>query len=231
MRAFVIREVRRLAAEGAAIESLEHIVDDWIPLPHGAALLPEDLRARLMAAVPPRDGIVGLHVKGVLDRVVRRSDGRVIADYKTMGNLQNKVEIKKLLNGLEIQAALYPLLLRADGETVPASEMVGVGPDFLPHAGKPRPEPRAELTWKPSRRIEHPEYGFEESLLVLGLLAGEGTFPLSDHENVCRYCEFKPACRRLHEPTAERLKEHPAGALYQRLQDKAVSKPFLKEVK
>jgi hypothetical protein len=71
--------------------------------------------------------------------------------------------------------------------------------------------------------------GFEETLLALAETARDGRFPFNEGFH-CEWCDFRPACRRHHYPSAVRLGDHEAYREYFRVQRKSKTKATLAEV-
>ncbi len=223
IRAFLEADLRALAGERRELVAVETLWKaDAVPLRHGSALL----RARGVEASAP-DGLVTLPLLGIPDRVTRTETNTwVVSDYKTSGELAKRVEVKEYLAGRQVQAPLYVLLaeaLGAPGEV--AAELLGLGPAYLPDAGF------ARAGAQPLDPVEFAAYraGFEETLGVLAALALGGRFPFRPGRH-CDWCDFRPACRRHHYPSAARMEEHHAYREYFRLEGKGKRKPTLAQV-
>ena len=69
-----------------------------------------------------------------------------------------------------------------------------------------------------------------ETLRVLADVRARGTFvPSMDADRVCRFCDFRAACRRLHPPSRERIWNSERGEVqrYLGLRGKSMYAPFL----
>src|SRR5262249_4282617 len=115
LRRFLERDLAMLQATGSSLIAVEAEVAASLALGTGRSL---DLRGRL-------------------DRVARRGDGAiVITDYKTSGDLKERVGLTPALKGRQTQMPLYVLLAesgtstwRAEGTPI-EGEILGVGPSF-----------------------------------------------------------------------------------------------------
>ncbi len=133
-----------------------------------------------------------LTVHGRLDRVIGRDGEQIVGDYKTSGNLEGQTDPSQALKGLKLQAAIYQLLSQPDTEV----ELLGVAPYYERH---PTRGDRASL------QLDHAtREGVRETLRVLSELLDRGSFPMARDDGPCRYCAYRPACRRAHPPTRER---------------------------
>ena len=178
-----------------------------------------------------------IDLRGRFDRVVRGGDGTiVVTDYKTSGNLDERVRLANALKGQHLQIQLYVLLAEAlapawnaAGARVEA-EILGVSPEFTLETGATLPpEPgdqhpgRAALD---AQGLRDCRGAFLETLEVLVDLASAGNFPL--HAGPwCRYCPFTRACRREHTPTLNRLEAAAPLRDYAALARKSTKRPFL----
>jgi hypothetical protein len=194
--------------------------------------LEEEVRSRLSLG-----GSTEFELRGRFDRVVRRGDGAIaVTDYKTSGNLEERVRLTNALKGLYLQVPLYVLLAEAlapawgaEGAPVEA-EILGVGPEFTPTTGaSSRPAPgddhpgRAALDTQGLRDCRG---AFLQTLEVLVDLASAGNFPLRAGR-WCDTCPFTRACRRGHTPTLNRLEASVPLRDFRTLARKSTKKPFL----
>ena len=125
-------------------------------------------------------------VEGRFDRVQASTEGPVVGDYKTSGNLKKRVHLTSMLKGLTLQVPLYHLLAGEASEV----ELLGVGPAY-PGDETGEPEVAAFAGFDTGEQSE----GFRETLRVLLGLARAGRFPLMKGEH-CRWCAWSRACRR-----------------------------------
>lgn len=189
---FVEEDLRTIA--GASGVRLEHLVEAELDLGEGRVLV----------------------ARGQFDRAVETDAGRVVADYKTSGDLQARLDVEKMLTGERLQVPLYHLL--AGRATV---ALLGVGPAF--DADGSRPAPFAGFP------DDDQDAGFRETLRILADLPRDGVFPIREGRH-CSWCEYRPACRKGHPPTASREDLAPDGAAYRAVSRKKRSKPRLRDL-
>ncbi|HEX6851433.1 MAG TPA: PD-(D/E)XK nuclease family protein [Candidatus Polarisedimenticolaceae bacterium] len=192
LRRFVEEDLRTLA--GASSVRLEHLLERTLDLGEDRVLV----------------------ARGKLDRAVERDATRTVADYKTSGDLEARLDVEKMLTGERLQVPLYHLL--AGRATV---ALLGVGPAYDADGSRPAPFagfPESEQ-----------EAGFRETLRVLSDLPRAGVFPLREGRH-CSWCEFRPACRKGHPPTASREELAADGTAYRAVSRKRKKKPLLRDV-
>ena len=198
-----------------------------VPLARGAALLrAEKIPLDLLGA--GAKGVPLLPIIGVFDRVVTDAAGSwLVSDYKTAGNLDRQVDPGSYVTARDCQAPLYVLLAEAGGAPAGArSELLGVGPDFLPEGGAAR---TGAVPLDPET-FEGARAGFEETLGVLAVSARRGRFPFSTGGH-CDYCEYTSACRCLHYPSRVRVEGHEEYATYFATQAKKKTRTTLADVR
>lgn len=184
------------------LEALEGFVREDLETIHAAGFTAVEVERTFESALPSLGSII---VTGRLDRVLRGAESAMVDDYKTGGNVANRLKKTQILRGLQIQLPLY-LEVAAAVLGLPIEEvrarLLGVGPEIR---GK---ETRVELKLNEEHRG-----GFLETVGISADLALRGRFPLwpSSPSDVhyCGYCGYRKTCRRLHEPTLERLERDP----------------------
>lgn len=189
---FVADDLRELASATAV--QLERPVEGAIDLGHGRTL----------------------RTRGQLDRAIEIGGTRVVADYKTSGNLEARLETQGMLRGERLQVPLYHLL--SGGARV---ALLGVGPAY--DAEGSRPAPFDGFADPPQ------DEGFKETLRVLADLPGRGAFPIREGRH-CAFCEYRAACRKGHPPTQSREEHASDAADYRALGRKTRTKPRLRDV-
>jgi ATP-dependent helicase/nuclease subunit B len=214
LEAFLRADLARLAGEGHRLVGTELSWVGAVALGRGAALRNAGGDAAAMT------------VRGIPDRVTAGpGDTWLVSDYKTSGRLEKRIEPEEYLTGRRVQLPLYVLLAQAMGAPGPvAAELLGLGPFYLPDAGFAR----AGAVALPAG-FETLRAGFEETLVLLGEIAREGRFPFNAGRH-CDWCDFRPACRRHHYPSTERLQATGAYRDYFRIQRKSKTKATLAEV-
>lgn len=163
-----------------------------------------------------------IQLGGRFDRVARSLEDNgttIITDYKTSGNLKDRLNPTYMLKGDKLQVPVYHLLK----DNLPAVELLGVGPDF-----RPEEENRNDFRFTGFKGDE--ASGMLETLGVLTRLIGNGVFPLWEKSPSCRYCVFKPACRINHPPTLERESSSVDSADFRLLKKKTSKKPHIKDL-
>jgi hypothetical protein len=197
---FVREDLGRLAEEGCESVDLEHEVGGRLDLGGGVAV----------------------EVHGRVDRVGRCEKRVAIADYKTGGRIDHRVNVTRLLKGDYLQVPLYEAL----GEpTTTSVELLGVGPHFDP-----------EITEESDRRVVFGGFeaaeseGFRETLRVLVALATSGIHPLRDGHH-CGYCDYRSACARAHPPSKERVEQAVDHRDFFDVRGKSARKPLLRDVR
>ncbi len=213
LRTFLLHDLSELERAGSKILALEERVEKTLDV-GGARPLP---------------------IRGRIDRIVlEAAGGRIVADYKTMGNLPNRVDISRILKGRSLQLPLYVLMQEsaaASKEGTPSirAEVIGVGPAFSEGASPSEPSPEGY----PSREILDADLmarireGLLETLHVLDETAAAGCFPLNADSDRCGWCPYRRACRRGHAPTLTRLASTPGVARYLELGLKSSRLPLL----
>jgi hypothetical protein len=149
--------------------------------------------------MPIPDGPEGLIVHARFDRIVQGDEGAVVGDYKTRGNLDERIAPAAVLSGAQLQVPLYALL---QGAPV---ELLGVGPKHVPGPGED-PDPRF-VRFDGFKNADH-RAGMLETLRVLAQLAADGRFPLRSGPH-CGHCDYAAACRKNHPPTEHREQTAP----------------------
>ena len=193
--------------------ALEGFVDADLRELSGAA----DVRLeRLVEADLDLGGGRVLRARGKFDRAVTGDAGPVVADYKTSGDLEARLDVGKMLTGERLQVPLYHLL---SGRATVA--LLGVGPAY--DAGTARPAPFAGFAEAAQ------DAGFRETLRVFSDLQREGVFPIRAGRH-CSFCEFRSACRKGHAPTVSREAAAADGAAYRAVSRKRKRKPLLRDV-
>jgi RecB family exonuclease len=169
-----------------------------------------------------------LRLRGRFDRLVRRVEGLVVADYKTGGLPASFVDRASILKGLRVQIPLYVLLAESVAGLDPPppvrAEVLGVGPSFA------RVDPGERRAALETDRFAPLREGFLETIGVLVDLARAGLYPLDAEPNRCRRCAYALACRRRHAPTIDRLEAHPALARFRGVREKSSGAPTLADV-
>ena len=215
LQTFLLHDIVDLERQEARIVGLEHEV-------------------RAEVRVREQDEPIRMH--GRFDRLVRSGDGApVVADYKTGGNLESRVNLSQMLKGIALQLPLYVLMeeaeARAQGREIPgvAAEVIGIGPAFS--EGSPATDPRPE--GYPARETLDPvkfgKYrdGLAETLRILKESADAGRFPLNPATSWCAWCPYARACRSGHAPTIARLESAPEARGYLALGGKSIRRPLL----
>jgi RecB family exonuclease len=189
-------------------------------------IVPLHQEHRLAGQLSLGDGRV-LAVRGRADRIDRLADGGLrVIDYKTGGNAGAVLSTTDILKGRRLQMPVYAAMA---SQTLAAPVR-----DLGVRAVRPDLEDGGEfwLRW----RYAHDFLGGKlsdalgETLRVLVDLRARGTFvPSMDADRVCRFCEFRAACRRLHPPSRERVFQAgtPEVARYLALRGKSIYAPML----
>jgi RecB family exonuclease len=182
------------------------------------------------------DGNEHLAMRGRFDRVLRDAAGRpVVGDYKTMGNLERRVDPRTILKGRALQMPLYVLMEEAEAESQGrqgagvTAEVIGVGPAFSEGAPPARPNPEGYPARETLSAKIFGKYrgGIQETLGILIRTAGTGAFPLNPKSDRCAWCPFTRACRKDHAPTLARLEGATEAAAYLSLDGKSTRVPLL----
>jgi putative RecB family exonuclease len=148
---------------------------------------------------------VRLLLRGKLDRVDRLEDGGVrILDFKTGARPEASVDAKNIYKGTNLQLVLYAMLERAVTDLAPsaleARSIRPVGGIVDP------PDWRHELSDADAYLVGEHAAGLEETMAVLVRLIRRGLLtPKPDRH--CAWCKFKPACRRFHPPSVQRVSQ------------------------
>jgi RecB family exonuclease len=184
---------------------------------------PEDAEVMLDGELDLEGG-ARLRVHGKLDRLDRLpGGGSRIIDYKTGRRPLDVLDPTRILRGRQLQLPIYAMLVHArEGRRPEAVEVRPVHPDA---AAPPA------LPWAHAGRLEQGEFGqgVRETLAVLTAVRQSGAFVPSFLPEVCRFCELRPACRRHHPPSRERVTQATAPALarYRALARKHKNEPLL----
>ncbi len=180
---FLRDDLARISSEGAAPRDLERTVRTRISFGEGKEA----------------------EIEGRLDRVLDAGGEVVVSDYKTSGDLKNRVRETRVLRGQEMQAPLYSRL--AGGARV---EFLGVGPSFESGPGLEEETGREVFERSASAELAA---GFDDTIRVLLALVEAGRFPLREGDH-CGWCPYDRACRRTHPPTLFREANAPDAADY-----------------
>jgi RecB family exonuclease len=214
LQTFLLHDITDLQVRGSRLLDLERAVEVEIGL----------------------DGNELLAMRGRFDRVLRDAAGRpVVGDYKTMGNLERRVDPRTILKGRALQMPLYVLMEEAEAESQGrqgagvTAEVIGVGPAFSEGAPPGRPNPEGY----PARETLSPKIfgkyraGILETLGILIRTAVIGAFPLNSKSERCAWCPFTRACRKDHAPTLARIAGATEAAAYLSLDGKSTRVPLL----
>lgn len=201
-------DVERLQLEHSRIHALEHEVNG-------------EVRAARPGAMP-----VAVRLRGRIDRIDKRSGGGVrVIDYKT-GNPDASVKANDILRGRRLQLPVYAMLLEATAERTDELEVLSVRP-----AAHDSDRVGPQVALRETERFLRGSFrqGLEETLATLGELIGEGNFGMVHDSEVCRWCDFRLACRRLHPPSVERVRgdASPARQRFVQLSEKSTRAPLL----
>lgn len=180
--------------------------------------LERNYRARI-----PLAANLAVEAYGRLDRVTLGNDGVFVTDYKTSGNLADKVASKNIVTGWNVQLPLYREILAQECRTTPqeiAAQLVGIGPEFDDPQGI-----LAQLKWQPDVRE-----GLLETIAVALRLVRDGRFPLQKSDG-CRYCRYRRTCRKNHEPTLDRLNNESELRDFLALCEKSKKAPTLSKLR
>ena len=205
------QDLEMMKADGSRPESIE-----------------EKITAELLFRHPQASDPIALQVSGKLDRVDHLSDGGArVLDYKTGTKPKKLVNATATLRGQQLQLILYGMLARASSGEYPDQLEVrsvqprrDVEPTDHPH--------RHEL--KDARGFLDGKYseGMTETLAILARLIRRGLFvPIAGRH--CTFCAYRPACRRHHPPSRERVSqcEEPEMIELKALAEKSPKKPLL----
>ncbi|HZN53797.1 MAG TPA: PD-(D/E)XK nuclease family protein [Candidatus Polarisedimenticolaceae bacterium] len=195
---FLAADLARMADEGLVPEALEHPIE---------ALLP--------------GGPATIAVRARLDRVLRGSQGQVVGDYKTGGDLALRTRPAEMLSGKELQVAIYALLT---GFPV---ELLGVGPR---HAAETGEETDARFVRFEGFDKTALRDGVVETLGAVLALASSGRFPIRAGSH-CGFCDYASACRKGHPPTEYREEQAEDIADARDCWGKKVKSPSLSSVR
>lgn len=215
LRTFLLHDIAGLEREEARVVAVEHEVT--------ASLIVD-------RASPP------LAVAGRFDRLVRSGDGHpVVADYKTGGNLKNRVDPARIVKGRALQLPLYVLMEEAEARAQGrddggiSAEVIGIGPSFSEGSAAIEPQPEGY----PAREtLDAGKFGrirgsLLETLRILVKTSGSGRFPLHPATTWCSWCPYARACRKGQAPTLARLAASPAARTYLALDGKSTRNLFL----
>jgi ATP-dependent helicase/DNAse subunit B len=154
-----------------------------------------------------------VEISARFDRRLDGTNGTVVGDYKTSGNLKDRSDVTRMLKAQTLQVPLYWLI---GGERTRV-ELLGVGPRYDDADESKR---RVEFDGFDDPRWQE---GFLETLRTLVDLAAKGSFPLHEGSH-CVRCSYAQACRRLHPPTVERETHAPDSVRYRMLKKKSKTK-------
>jgi len=170
--AFVAEDLDRIVEEGWSVDRLEQLAVETLDFGEG----------------------VKAAISGRFDRVLEGAQGTLVGDFKSSGDLPEKVRVTAMLKGERLQVPLYSMM--AGGAAV---ELLGVGPDFDPadNGDEDRRVAFAGFDDDEQRR------GFVETVRVLLSLIERGSYPLNDGFH-CGWCAYVQACRKTHPPTVRR---------------------------
>jgi hypothetical protein len=126
-----------------------------------------------------------------------------------------------MLKGTSLQVPLYQLLA-GDGACV---ELLGVGPAHDPARVPDEAARRPRFTGFDARTRP----GFDETLATLLGVLRDGRFAMRPGRH-CSWCDFRPACRRLHPPTLAREAADPEVADLRGLDGKSIRAALLAQV-
>ncbi|MEZ5964452.1 MAG: PD-(D/E)XK nuclease family protein [Planctomycetota bacterium] len=168
-----------------------------------------------------------LSVRGRADRVDRLADGSLrIIDYKTGARPRQVLSTTEILKGRHLQMPAYAAMATQTlGGHVHDLGVRAVHPGL---AG----DDEFWLRWRYAQDFLGGKFtdALRETLQVLADVRASGTFvPGMDAARVCRFCEFRAACRRLHPPSRERVynADRPTVQRYLRLRSKSTYQPVL----
>jgi len=177
--AFVAEDLERIVEEGWSVDRLEHPAVETLDFGEG----------------------VKAAISGRFDRVLEGSQGTLVGDFKSSGDLPKKVHLTTMLKGQSLQVPLYSMM--AGGAAV---ELLGVGPDFDPADDEDEKRRVAFSGFDDDEQRR----GFIETVRVLLSLIERGSYPLNDGFH-CGWCAYVQACRKTHPPTLWR-EEHSRDA-------------------
>jgi RecB family exonuclease len=167
---------------------------------------------------------VSLELTGRPDRLDRFAAGqRCVLDFKTGRKPAVLADPKAILSGRQLQLVLYGMMLEStDGSDPVSLEVRPLHPAALDEIG-PRLEIPSDYTHGPHRQAMH------ETLAVLVELLLQGATIANVDNGPCAFCDFRLACRRLHPPSAERVRrtQMPEVQRYLALAGKSKRKPLL----
>jgi RecB family exonuclease len=167
---------------------------------------------------------VKLETMGRPDRVDRTENGsRCILDFKTGRRPEKSVDTKAILTGRDLQLVVYGMMFqRAFGDAPEKLEIRPIHPTALRESG---PRLVAPIDYFAGTYRD----AVGETLAVLGELLLRGALVPNPEPRRCSYCEFNIACRRLHPPSAERVRDSGMAEVqrYFALADKSKTRPLL----
>jgi len=159
---------------------------------------------------------IAVRVRGRFDRRLVGDDETIVSDYKTSGDLSDRVNPTQMLKGTALQVPLYAAMAGPDS----AVELLGVGPRFEYGADGDYRHPFDGF------KKEEIERGFRETMRVLLELRSDGVFPFRSGHH-CSWCPYDQACRRNDPPSIDREKASPDSLRYRLLSKKNRYKPIL----
>ncbi len=168
-----------------------------------------------------------LAMRGRADRIDRLADGSLrVIDYKTGNNPGAVLSTSDILKGRRLQMPVYAAM----AEQTLNAELRDLGVRAV------QPELLANgefwLKWRYASDFLGGKFSdaLRETLRVLADVRATGTFvPSNDANKVCRFCDFRAACRRLHPPSRERVFNSDRAEVrrYLGLRSKSIYAPML----
>ena len=191
--------------------------------------IPEEIEGELRATLTvARPGAVSIELEmiGRPDRVDRTEKGLpCILDFKTGRSPNRSVDTKSILTGCDLQLVVYGLMLQGAGGDAP--EKLEIRPIHPAALDQGDPCLIAPIDYFRGKYREP----MGETLAVLGELLLRGALVPNPEPRRCSYCEFNIACRRLHPPSAERVRNSglPEVQRYFALAGKSKTRPLLND--
>lgn len=156
-------------------------------------------------------GAERLTIEGTIDRVARLAGETRVGDYKTSRQFGQPLERGRIRKGLALQLPLYA---RAIAALEPGAKVVGQVLTVPLRPERDRDDARSDERIRPLEQlVEWSETAFAE----LGSLLRRGVFPLSTHDEACRYCDYVIACRINHPPSRARVQNAELASGYTEL--------------
>ncbi len=165
--------------------------------------LEESLKTTLKLTTLDQESI-DLAVHGRADRIDRLENGALrLIDFKTGFTPDKDVDEKEILTGRRPSLPLYALMLQAEERPVAEAAIRAVRP-------QPDDAPPIDFEHVLERtgELAAGKFGaaFKESVAALADLRRRGLFVHGGDKAPCQWCEFRVACRRLHPPSASRVR-------------------------